>query len=326
MKNKALTAIIIVLCIAVAICGCYIYKLDASIDDTRLNLNNRINQLQNEIQNIYANVDQKLEEQASIISSENYEFGKTNLKNHTVELICSIIPKEYIAEKTKAEIFINGKSYPLTLGNSCFSATVPIPLFEESKTEKIIFTEDDTVRTQETVQYFSPRFEYLPDMSVDFTGSYDHNIKNKNYIEELHGTLNICIYGQTDNPQISALDFVEIADGVEVSRTPISSFENAHPAKESVFASESTVAVPDMSSGSSQLDYSVKLNKTFEIPFGEYLIVYVEMKDGNGLVYRSKLFTRSVDDNGNLLSNNYIEGSSFSEIYSADGKLLYSAS
>jgi hypothetical protein len=48
------------------------------------------------------------------------------------------------------------------------------------------------------------------------------------------------------------------------------------------------------------------------------------MKDGNGLVYRSRLFSRSISDTGALLSNNEIEGSSFAEIYSADGKLLYS--
>lgn len=324
MKNKILKVITVLLCIAVTVCGYFIYNLSENLESTRTNCNHRIDQMHNEIQSIYANVDRMLEEKASIISSENYEFGKMSTDNHTVELICTVTPKEYITGKTKAEIYINSRAYSMTENNGSFSAIVSIPLFEESKTEKIVFTEDDTVRTQETVQYFLPKTDYLPDMSVSFTGSYSNTNKNRKYIETVNGNLDICIYGQTDNLEIVSLDLIEASNGKELSRKPISSFENAHPAKESFFASESIVAVPDMSSGDSQLDYSVKLNRNFEIPFGEHLVVYVEMKDSNGLVYRSRLFSRSISDTGALLSNNEIEGSSFAEIYSADGKLLYS--
>lgn len=326
MKNKALKAIIIVLCIAVTVCGYFIYKLTESIDDTRANFNNRISQMQNEIQGIYANVDQMLEEQASIISSEEYTYGKLDIENHAVELICSVTPKEYSAENTKAEIYINGNAYPMAYSNGGFSAVVSIPLFKENKIEKIVFTEGDTVRTQETVQYFSPRHEYLPYISISFAGSYSNKTKNKTYIAEVNGNLDICIYGQTEGLEIASLDFVEVVDGVEVSRKPISSFESAHPLKESGFGWESVTAVPDMSSGNAEIDYSVSLVKNFEIPFGKYMIVYVEMKDNNGLVYLCNLFTRSISDNGNLLSNNSIEGSGSADIYTADGKLLYSES
>lgn len=326
MKNKFLKVITVLLCVAVAVCGYSIYKLNERIDNTSANFNSRITQLQNEIQSIYTNVDQMLEEQTSIISSENFEFGKMNLENHTVELIFTVTPKEYSSEKTKAEIYINSQSYPMTHSNGSFSVIVPIPLFEESKTEKIVFMEDDIIRTQESVQHILPKIEYLPDMSVSFVGSYGNKAKNKTYIEEVNGNLDICVYGNTDGLEITSLDFVEVVDGVEVSRKPISSFENAHPIKESGFGWESVPAVPDMSGGNADLDYSVSLVKNFEIPFGKNMTVYVEMKDNKGLVYRSKLFTRSVDDNGSLLSNSKIEGSSFAEIYSADGKLLYSES
>ena len=68
MKNKILKVITVLLCIAVTVCGYFIYNLSENLESTRTNCNHRIDQMHNEIQSIYANVDRMLEEKASIIS------------------------------------------------------------------------------------------------------------------------------------------------------------------------------------------------------------------------------------------------------------------
>ena len=79
-KIKSLQACVVIL--AIALCAC-IYKINA-LESNIKNLDNAFDrqyqQVTNQVQSIYQNVDEKLREEASLLSSVEAEYGEFDLE------------------------------------------------------------------------------------------------------------------------------------------------------------------------------------------------------------------------------------------------------
>ena len=51
------------------------------------------NNIRNEISSIYNNVDERLKQEASLISSVTYDLGKFNSTTHQAEILLKVVPK-----------------------------------------------------------------------------------------------------------------------------------------------------------------------------------------------------------------------------------------
>jgi hypothetical protein len=109
------------------------------------------------VQSIYQNVDEKLREEASLLSSVEAEYGEFDLENHTIDVTVKLVPK-LISEEMKVQVSINGRTAELSRTGNSFTGTVPVDIYNIG--ELMLLTIDTAAGTQ--TQYLSEvQVEYL---------------------------------------------------------------------------------------------------------------------------------------------------------------------
>ena len=156
-KIKSLQACVVIL--AIALCAC-IYKINA-LESNIKNLDNAFDrqyqQVMNQVQSIYQNVDEKLREEASLLSLVEAEYGEFNLEDHTIDVTVKLVPK-LISEEMKLQISINGRTADLSRTGNSFAGTVPVDIYNLG--ELMLLTIDTAGGIQ--TQYLSEiQVEYL---------------------------------------------------------------------------------------------------------------------------------------------------------------------
>ena len=122
MKKHLPMILAIIPSLLVVICLFQIGGLKNQVDYLQSNLPNQIQNLDYSIGNISSNIDSRLEEQASIVAEKDYEYGKLDVKKKTVELSCSVIPKEFSPGHTTASILLDDQEIPMVLEKGTFKA------------------------------------------------------------------------------------------------------------------------------------------------------------------------------------------------------------
>ena len=132
-------------------------QLNRELDRLRNDLHNQHQTLMNQVESIYRNVDEMLQEEASLLSNVTAEYGELNLDDHTLDLSVTLVPK-LISEDMKIQISINGRSTELVKNGSHFSGTIPVNIYNLD--EQLLMTIDTATGTQ--TQYLTDvRTEYL---------------------------------------------------------------------------------------------------------------------------------------------------------------------
>ena len=144
-KIKSLQACVVIL--AIALCAC-IYKINA-LESNIKNLDNAFDrqyqQVTNQVQSIYQNVDEKLREEASLLSLVEAEYGEFDLENHTIDVTVKLVPK-LISEEMKVQVSINGRTAELSRTGNSFTGTVPVDIYNIG--ELMLLTIDTAAGTQ----------------------------------------------------------------------------------------------------------------------------------------------------------------------------------
>lgn len=156
-KIKSLQACVVIL--AIALCAS-IYKINALESDLK-NLDKAMDwqyqQVVNQVQSIYQNVDEKLREEASLLSLVEAEYGEFDLENHTIDVTVKLVPK-LISEEMKVQVSINGRNTELSRTGNNFVGTIPVDIYNVG--EQILMTIETAAGTQ--TQYLSEiQVEYL---------------------------------------------------------------------------------------------------------------------------------------------------------------------
>ena len=156
-KNNGLKFLIAALVIGLAVCFVQISQLSDRITQQQNAMNDQHQQFMNQLESIYDNVDQKLREEASLLSGVEAEYGKLDLEAHTIDVTVKIVPKR-ISEDMQVRVSINGRDAELTRNGSAFSGTIPVDLYNMG--EGMLLSIDSAEGTQ--TQYLSEiQVEYL---------------------------------------------------------------------------------------------------------------------------------------------------------------------
>lgn len=314
-----------------------LYRIVALEDQLRMtenHLTNQVQQLRSDMNNLRYNIQSTLEEQASLLADHRWEYGEADMENQTVELHCSVTPKEFSAGSTTATLVTGEQEHPMELQNGSFVTTLDLPLLANESDWKVLFRNGNTVRTELLDWYLSPRYDYLPALHADISGSSYLNTNTKEKVSVYTRDQQIHIDIEATVPfGVQSAAIIEVLDGKEVKRTPITLnpgtvYDEVEAASGLFTESEVSVAVSE--DGTEVYDrtsyyYYDMLTDPIEIPFGSTLEIFVEVVDSYGLYHRVKIDHQSIDNTGGLVhdEDEWMWRGSEGLIYDADGNLLW---
>lgn len=297
MKENFYKAVTAVSCIISAVCLIQINGLKNDIANTRNTLSNQISTINNSVNSISSNVYSAMEREASLLSGRGWDYTVIDAVDGIVGIRLWVTPKEYIPERTKAEICLNGETYPMTLDNGSFVLDADISLYDLSEIKNVVFTEDETVRTENLDWYLSPRDDCIPYIDVSFSGSTTQANEHT-----INGSVNIDINGAAyaEVPEIENAYLVDVLNGEETGREKID-------------------INLDTRGTSYQFGY-YEISRTVDVPDGSVYKLCTALVDKNGLVYVNEVDRLELDREGNIVGNDYYR--SEADVYNKKGELL----
>ncbi len=190
-KNKTKNALLIVFAVSLIISFFKTYDLSEQINQINENLSYRDQDIRNQINSIYANVDNKLNQQASLFSHFAYEDGKFHHESNTAELIIELVPKTVTDDMT-ISVTMDGKEIPFNRNGNTFKGIITVDAFkyyeekpvvniscaDETKTQALAV--NDSKEKTVKLNGFVTSYYSSPKLSTD-------NIKKAYIVTELNG-------------------------------------------------------------------------------------------------------------------------------------------
>ena len=222
-KIKSLQACVVILTIALCACVYKINALESYLKNLDYSWERQNQQIINQVQSIYQNVDEKLREEASLLSSVAAEYGDIDLESHTIDVTVKIVPK-LISDDLNIQISMNGRKAELSRDGNYFIGTIPVDIYNIG--EQMLMTIDTAAGTQ--TQYLSEiRVEYL--WGERIPSLYYSDISGQATFAEgkytLNGHININCSPAVQTPDVTFESFILVTElnGKEINKEDISS-------------------------------------------------------------------------------------------------------
>ncbi len=221
-KNTGLKIVVTILAIALLACFIWINTLANEINRLSNAMHSQHQVLMNQVESIYNNVDQKLQEEASLLSGVCAEYGELNLENHTIDVTVSLVPK-LISDDMKVHLSIDGRNVELSRNGSSFSGTIAVDIYNLGEQLLMSIVTDAGTQTQ-----------YLSEVQVEYLWSeripslYYCDLSGTGTLSEgkysLTGELDINCSAAEETPNVSFEKFVLVTElnGKEINREDIS--------------------------------------------------------------------------------------------------------
>ena len=299
-KIKSLQACVVIL--AIALCAS-IYKINALESDLK-NLDKAMDwqyqQVVNQVQSIYQNVDEKLREEASLLSLVEAEYGEFDLENHTIDVTVKLVPK-LISEEMKVQVSINGRTAELSRTGNSFTGTVPVDIYNIG--ELMLLTIDTAAGTQT---------QYLREIQVEYLWAeripslyYCDISGNATFADgkyTLNGHIDINCSPVADTPDVKFEKFVLVTElnGKEINREDI------------------TEEVLNYEAYPNGVYWYDEYNMECEAVEGDELGIYLEAADSLGYLHRMLLHHWKVLDGATAEA---VDGSEY--IYDPNGNQIF---
>lgn len=301
MKKNIWKIIIICSLLCIFVCLIQIIGLKQEVQNLKNNLSHQISSMESSLLQNSSYIENILKEEASILAKAEWHYGSFDAEKQTVEVVCSITPKEYDPAKTMASIMIANEEIPMTLENKKYVVTTQVSLFEETAISQVMFQEDGMIRSEGLEWSLMPLYEYLPMVNAYLNGSGTSSSKNGKYYWNRGGTLQVYVDKKGEDSYVESITIVRCLDGEETERIEVPIEEN----------------VQYMS------DYFHEVNLSYQIPFGSVQDIYVDVVDGFGLRYRVCIDHTPIDEEGHYIDDQIYPENSEPIIYDQKGKELY---
>ena len=294
MKKKLWAVLAGIACGMLVINAVQIHNLEREVDNLRRELIIQADQTNQIVYGISGDIHSILEEEANQLALSEWEYGKLDVASRSAEILCTVVPKVFNPDTTKASILCNGQEYPMTYGNGQYTAALTLSIFETSEVTAVKMEDGGTVRTQELNWTFEPRYEALMSASASVHGSStnQHGEGSSIWSANYGITVHVERKGQF---RVQSVELVEMLDGKEIGRLPVDlSYEGQAAYAESLSTKNSQIAIPEpqnttedgsIYNGSTSFLYPLK--KSYQVPNGSVLELYVDVVDGDGLRYRT---------------------------------------
>ncbi len=309
MKKRFKKILSVAMVIALIFCIAEIFALKDEIETLKSSSSHQFERINDSINSIYDNVDDMLEKETQLIYDVRWDYGEIKTESNTVELTVTATAKKYTEGKTNFEIYSNGKSYPMTNTKGKLKAVFDIPMFYDVSLEKIVFTTDSTVETQElSLGNITPNKPLLASVSAELLSwQYTSDRKEDESIVNFNGTLGVKTSENRSSADINKAYLVAFVGSEEAVRIPLGNFEKV---KEN---DKSTVMSGDY-------DYYRLDSLSLPVPKGKNMQLYFEIKDNLGYIQRAYILRVNCNDGGYVECDNpYSDGT---KVYNEDGKYL----
>lgn len=301
MEKKLLYAIMILLLITNLFNIFRLNNLENKINNNIQQSNMIEDNLRNEINSIYSNVDEKLKKQTSILDSYNVEFGNDlNVDNLTIPITVTITPKEY-SEGLASSLQLNDKIVEMERNKTTFSVTTDVSIFDTLKL-KIILNQSGVQKTETIEEEYDLKGKYLLDI---ITGGFEGSVSNGSGKYSYNGNINISFNQfQENNPKkLTIIKEIngEIIDNEEIDLKDI------------------------------KLDYDnpikIPMEDVLEFNAGDRFNVYAIVVDKYDLTYKYNIINYEFNSDGDPISSaSYNQGlNEVVEIKDKDGNIVYEA-
>ncbi len=268
-KSKFLVIIAIILAVGMAASLVMINNLSQKIENLETQLMNqadRINSVDGSIGSIYSRVDEKLTQQASILSSVESNFGELDSKRLTVPLTVTVVPKKVTGD-AKFFLGLGEKEYAFSKSSATdYSVKLDVDLFNTQSVYFIQKENGETKTEQLDLGAADLRYSYLP--SIDYADANFSEIHKDGFIN-FRGDINISCNSPMNMSGVKFESFLLYAEvnGNKVWEQDITSY----------IVSDGTAHIP--------------FARSFEMDAQkDKLIIYVSAVDSAGLVHRYAAF------------------------------------
>ena len=163
-----------------------------------------------------------LQEEASLLSGVEAEYGEINLEDHTIDVTVKLVPK-LISEDMKISVSINGRNADLTKTGSAFTGTIPVDIYNKDELMFMSIETEAGIQTQylseiQVVHLWDTRIPSLYYCDLSGTGTFGEGKYS------LTGELDINCSPVEQTPNVSFEKFVLVTElnGKEINREDIS--------------------------------------------------------------------------------------------------------
>ena len=299
-KIKSLQACVVILTIALCVCVYKISVLGSRVSRLDYLVENQYDRIMTDVNEIYQNVDEKLREEASLLSLVEAEYGEFHPEDYTIDVTVKLVPK-LISDDMKVQVSINGRSEELSRTGNNFTGTIPVDIYNMG--EQMLMTIETAAGIQ--TQYLSDiQVEYLwggiiPSLYYcDISG--DETFEDGKYT--LSGHLDINCSPVMDTPDVKFEKFVLVTElnGKEIKREDI------------------TEEVLSYESYPHGVYWRSQYNMECEAVEGDELGIYLEATDSLGYLHRMLLHHWKVLDGATAEA---VDGSEY--IYDPNGVQIF---
>lgn len=295
MDNKKWTIPMLLILVALSIGNIGLWRQNKNLEQEvrylKNDYQNQLSMLRNDIHQIYSNVDQQLEAQASLITDLNYTLGAFNPKDHTVTLCLNITPK-VLTEDMQVEISFQNQTVLCTRNGAVFQASLPVGLFVTYEDHPClsIHSAGQTQTQQLTQVSLSYLFtSYLPNLSASTSGSITHSKDTLLYNQ----TLYIDFFSSTaDKLAFAAGEPATPLDDTLIEKDDSDLSVTFEQFELFVLVNEEEVTRTDLTEAIKSSDtykdcyYQTPFQGTYQACEGDTVKIYVEATDSLGYVHR----------------------------------------
>lgn len=200
-----------------------ISNLENQLENTQSNLSNRIESVSGNVNSIYANIDEMLNKQASIIESAHFKMGKLNVSDLTVPITFAVTPKE-VSKNTAVSLNFEGEQFSMEKNGTTYIAIIYRNIFDDA-IPKVIIDENGVLKTEqpERLDIRNIKRKFIPELETTFLGQsvYGDDSYSKS------GTLIIDKVSPSIDAQFNEVRLVIKVDDKVISDKVISTTENS---------------------------------------------------------------------------------------------------
>lgn len=294
MKKNLSSIFTVIMCVLFVLSMLQINSLKQEVSRLRTELDNEMYMVNENISEIYRNVQDMLEEESNQLAVSEWKYGEINIEARTAEVICTVTPKVYTPETTQANLVCNGQEWAMTYDDGQYVVKMELPLFERNEIVQVKLDDEGTIRTQQLGWVIEPRYEVLLLSYASMGGSATGTPDGEEYVWSTEYTVNIDVERKGEF-EIRSVELVEVMDGKEIGRIPIDISaegqkdyaKNFSKKGEAVPEAVTEFGKADSTNYNGYVNFIYFLDRDYHIPNGSMLELYVDVVDGNGLRYRS---------------------------------------
>ncbi len=290
MKTKNLGVIIILLVLLNVFTLLKLNSIENSVERSTQQNEREITNLENNINNIYSNVDAKLKKQASILDSYDVKIDdKLNPNNYTVPVTLTITPKEY-SDKMTATLQLSNKNISMQKEGTSFVGTTDVYIFDDFRL-KVILAQNGVQKTETIEEYSQLQYKYL----LEIAGNFTHNESYISSIYKYDGDIDL-YFGNSQNNSPKKVSLVKYLNGTSVSEQEVELLDHR----------------------------IIPVNDSIELNANDKFMLCVNVQDKYGINYKYVVMLYEIDSKGKSVNiRPEWSNGSIIEINDKNGNILY---